>query len=167
MFSELLVPSGAGDYAQLSPDPAGANWVNAASLDRKILIVFGPNTKHDAYQMSDSIIPDGAVIDNVLVTVEGLFTNSIGGWVRLGFIIGGIIYQCGPIKITETEHSYEFSTNPATGLRWTKSAINGAQLFIELYAGSSGTYTYVDYVYATLHYTLPAGGQVRIIGMGL
>jgi len=159
-----LAPTGAGATTNLVPDPSGTNWSCVVSTDGYTVQRTGPAGATDCYQMADTTsIPDGAIIDKVVVTVSGLYSDG-GGVVGAGLYIGITIYA-DSAAISGDSFSYEMTTNPATSGAWTKTAINDSQLALYLEAGS-GKYSYANKMWATVHYHLPpSGGSGQIIGL--
>lgn len=106
-------------------------------------------TLTDLYGLPDSAIPAGSVISNV--TLYGRFRRShtVGGSCEFAYKIGSTTYYSSVGSTTSNAlYSLGLNTNPATGVAWTISDIDGLQIGCRLgaayYAGDKSTPTY-DY----------------------
>lgn len=153
--TETLRPNASGDLTEFSgqyPVPSSHyDKVDEAISDGDSTYIYVLSTvsasKTDLFNIPDSAIPDGATINSVTIyfvarTIDvgygtsAPFKNSLktGGTVYyepLSYYVGG----------SYVLHGYTWTTNPKTGVAWTKADINALQIGVN---GNRGVW-YDDY----------------------
>ena len=134
MATLLLRPNGIGALSEMTAVGATDNWdcVNEVTADNDTTYAELTATgQRDFYTIDTSALPYNAVISSVVVTrvmratVTG--NHSFAGGLR----INGIIYwaSTGSSNYTNfnwiTQNGPTWTTNPATGQRWTVAALKG------------------------------------------
>lgn len=168
MAIETLRPNAPGNYSQSTiggSAPAPTRWesVDEVVADDGVTLVYltAPGYAqivYDSYQ-KNSFTPAYASISSVKVYYR-IATDNPGyaaSYGRAFLLIGGTkyfepTYQNPSDSSPWTTYSYTWSTNPATGLAWTASAINSMEVGIELWAGYSTYYDTRGTVWCTQEY---------------
>ena len=92
-------------------------------------------------------------IDSVTIYYKSKYASTLHGYSEKPYIrISGNNYygDLAALSSTFQTFSYSWSTNPATGLAWTDTAINAAEY------GLAGIYSSTTYFYVVVTYTAPA-----------
>jgi len=158
---ETLRPDAAGDNTNIPEQyPAsGEHWdkVAEAEADDFSTYVSTVQTSYamDLYNIADSSIGTGTIHK---LTVYFCISGDDGGGVGYAKALVktyGTVYPGSEETQTGKTfdiRSYEWTTNPDTGVAWTWDEINALQIGIELKSGSDFTNAYCTQVYAEISY---------------
>lgn len=128
---ESLKPDGAGNYAQFTPNGAGANYncVNESSMDSDTTYNADATTGHiDTFSFGN--------MSSTPVTVFGVQTSLVARKDDAGSHTASALFRAGSTDYAQTAQSVPSSyawlltineTNPATGSAWTASEINALE----------------------------------------
>jgi len=165
---ETLRPNAAGDITDIFKQfpNSGEHWdkVAEAEADDFSTYVYTNKTDYerDLYNIADSSVGTGTINR---VTVYFRFSGEDDGGVGYAKALVktyGAIYQGSEetqIGKTFDTRSYEWTTNPNTGVAWTWTEINALQIGIDLKI--SGKYAYCTQVYAEVEYETGAAPEIR------
>jgi hypothetical protein len=127
-------PTGAGDNTGLTPS-SGSNWdcvdeVPASATDYVYDTVVD---EYDLYAAADPSLPDGAVIQNVIVIAHAAY-DSGGGNIAPMMKSGSTSVQSADQALSAVYRPYEFcrALDPNGDIAWAISAVNALQIGVKV-----------------------------------
>lgn len=126
-----LVPTGAGNYAQFSPS-AGSNWQNvddAVPDDDATRNSSSTPGQKDSFALAD--LPAAGTVHVVQSDLYAAKSDAGNRSLQEFLRIGGTDYPASDDVALSTTYAYQRvvrPVNPATGVGWLDSGVNGAEL---------------------------------------
>lgn len=127
----LLLPTGAGNYAQFAKTGAATNWQAVSEVppdDDTSYVSSNTAGQRDSYAMAD--LPAGAASVAAVVTkLTARKTDAGSRTLNPAFRIGATDYDGTAQSLGTNYQGYSqvYITNPATGLAWTAADVNGLE----------------------------------------
>jgi hypothetical protein len=167
----LTVDGEGGVYAWGTYIGAPATFVNMQSDDGDTSYIQAPgwsNGRLRDWSYSDASL--AGIISKVEFNIKAYSAPSAGSNVGAYCVIGGTVYEYPSWRYVVATgyvlYTFEWATNPATGLAWTNAEINstvfGEKVYTENY-GIWSTYSYITVTYCVDYPTVTASAASGIL----
>lgn len=163
---KIIRPNANGDLIQLSPYPSGS--ANYQCVDEAVSDAFGtyvrthddfPEYERDIYQLSNTTVPDGAIIDKVTVCVNALGAVAERNRIRTVLKSYGVERYGVWEKMLDVWTVYRtvYYSNPSTGTNWTIDEVNALQAGLQIRKEYSVTWIrgYCTQVWVEVEFHVP------------
>jgi len=150
-------PSSIGLLSQLSPRYAGENWIMVSdNIDTTWVSMNGTTPLRDLYNYTNHTTQSG-LIDGITVYVRGTYVSASGATETPCWYINGVSYNGTTRTIAGSTYAQLYTVSPASGLRWTWSELDSAQLGAYLVnPGGAGFGASMYDIWYTVHHWQPA-----------
>lgn len=167
MATEIIRPTGAGTYTDLSPNGSANNWACVDEVSKSEIDYVGISNSAsygiDTYTLQNpSAIGPADTINSV--TLCGYFARPLGS----GYVEWGFYYKCGAVEVEKvpdsiTSSTYLLKTKAYTtknGTPWTLADLNALEAGPTL-SGASSTVVSCCQFWVEIDYTAVTSGKRR------
>lgn len=160
---ETLYPNVQGVYTDFTKvGSASTKWESVKDTDDGNYVTSSSNSDDESYGMDATGIGDSDTINSVTMYYRTARVNSSNQKYYTGIISGGTSYNTTYRNFSSDawrDLTEVYNTDPNGGGAWTKTRINGMEIYIENYSSTGGCKWAT--AYAEVDYT-PAGGWTNI-----